>query len=66
MKKNIGTKDKIIRVCIGVAALVGIVFVEDTLVQGILLVLSIIALGTAAIGWCGLYRLLGINTCKVQ
>lgn len=63
MKKNVGTVDRSIRGLAGVALLA--VFFLGVLegVGGIIaLVVGIVMLGTAIIGWCPPYSLLGINT----
>jgi membrane-bound ClpP family serine protease len=66
MNKNVGTLDKLLR--IGVAAIMAYLYFSET-VTGTLgivaLVIGIAALATSAIGFCGLYSILGINTCKV-
>ena len=63
MKKNVGTIDRTIR---GLAGLAGIGVYATGAVEGtpgiIALVVGIVLLGTAAIGWCPPYSLLGINT----
>lgn len=59
MKQNIGKVDKIIRVVVGIIIMVlGLIF------QSWLGILGIIPIATALLGFCGLYPLLGINTCK--
>ncbi|MDH3450704.1 MAG: DUF2892 domain-containing protein [Gammaproteobacteria bacterium] len=67
MQKNVGSIDRVIRALVGVALLA--VYFLGTL-QGALgigaLVVGIVMLGTAAIGWCPPYALLGINTCGVR
>lgn len=61
MKNNVGKTDKIIRIVIGLAiAVLGIYY------QSYWGLLAIIPLGTALIGSCGLYSLLGINTCPLK
>ncbi len=63
MQKNVGTVDRSIRGLAGVALLA--VFFLGILegVAGIVaLVAGIVMLGTAALGWCPPYSLLGINT----
>ncbi len=61
MQKNIGSTDKIIRLIIAIfAAILGY------LINPWFYVLTVIALFTAFIGWCGLYQLLGINTCPIK
>ncbi|MCE1174213.1 MAG: DUF2892 domain-containing protein [Propionibacteriales bacterium] len=67
MVKNVGNADKVVRAAIGVIALVAAFLVGITSVWGIVLaVVAVIALGTAAVGFCPLYRLFGINTCATK
>ena len=63
MKKNVGTIDRSIRALVGIA-LLGYYFLAG--VEGtagiVMLVIGIAMLGTAAIGWCPPYSLIGLNT----
>jgi len=61
MKKNVGTVDKIIRAVLGV----GFVVLSFT-VSWWFLIGAVLMFGTAALGTCGIYTLLGISTCKTQ
>ena len=64
MKQNEGTADRIIRVIIGTLAIVaGYLWLSGT-VQTVAYVVGIVALATGLLGFCGLYSLLGISTCK--
>jgi hypothetical protein len=61
MEKNVGKIDKIIRyVLAAVSAYLGYS------VSAWFYIVTVIALVTAATGFCALYPLLGINTCKVK
>lgn len=63
MTKNIGPIDRAIRVVVGIALLAGFFLGALEGVVGIIaIVVAVAMLGTAAIGWCGPYSLLGINT----
>ncbi|HAX03264.1 MAG: hypothetical protein A2Y45_01115 [Tenericutes bacterium GWC2_34_14] len=62
LKKNVGKVDQIIRYVIAVV-LVVLAFV---LPLYWLLIPAAIALFTALFSFCGLYKLFGINTCKVE
>ncbi len=65
MKKNVGTIERIIRALIGIAALAAYFLGMATGTVGIVaLVVGVVLLGTAAIGWCPPYALLGISTAK--
>ena len=63
MNKNVGSIDRTIR---GVAGMVAIALYALGILAGTLgivaLVAGIVLLGTAIIGWCPPYALLGINT----
>lgn len=63
MNKNVGTIDRVIRAVVGVAAVIGAFSLGLTSVWGIVLaVVAVIALVTAIVGFCPLYRLFGIST----
>lgn len=67
MKKNVSNLDKGIRVAI--AALVALLYYFDVITGTLAYVLmgvGIILLVTSLINFCPLYRLLGINTCKLK
>ncbi|MBE9395759.1 DUF2892 domain-containing protein [Pontibacterium sp. N1Y112] len=60
MEKNIGSLDKAIRVLVGLV-LLALVFVGPQSVWGwVGLPVILIAL----FGWCPLYKILGVSTCK--
>jgi hypothetical protein len=67
MTKNVGTIDRAIRAIVGIVAIA--LFATNTL-QGtvgiIAIVVGVVMLGTAALGWCPPYALLGINSCGVK
>lgn len=66
MKTNEGTADRAIRVVLGVAAIAGALLVGASSVAGIVLfVVAGVLLVTAAVGFCPLYRVFGISTCRV-
>jgi hypothetical protein len=64
MKLNIGDGERLIRVILGIyVMLLGFLFIQG--VAGIILgILGAIAFVTGAVGWCGLYALLGKSTIK--
>jgi hypothetical protein len=63
MKANEGTIDRIIRAVVGVAALLGAFAMGTGSVAFVLLlVVGAVLLVTAAVGFCPLYRVFGINT----
>jgi len=60
MTQNIGNLERVVRAVVGLA-LIAIVFVGPQTPWGWL---GLIPLGTALMGWCPPYALLGINTCR--
>ena len=61
MKKNVGDLDRAIRGIAGIAALgAGFYF------QSWWGAIGLVFLGTAAIGWCPPYALLGLSTCNSE
>ncbi|MCX7833958.1 MAG: DUF2892 domain-containing protein [Ignavibacteria bacterium] len=67
MKKNVGSADKVIRILI--AAIIAILFFTKVIsgtLGVILLIFAGVLLLTSLIGFCGLYTILGINTCKIK
>lgn len=66
MQTNESTVDRAIRLVIAVAAVAGAFAVGAGSVLGIVLfVVATIMLVTAAVGFCPLYRVFGLSTCKV-
>lgn len=63
IKQNVGNVDKSIRIVLGLLFLVIGVFVFKNY-QPLLILIGIILLLTGIFRFCGLYVLLGINTCK--
>lgn len=62
MLKNEASIDRLVRFVLGVV-LLSLVFIGPKTAWGWL---GIIPLATAAMGFCPLYRLLRINTCRMQ
>ena len=59
MTHNVGSIDRLIRLIAGIG-LLSLVFVGPQTWWGLL---GLLPLGTALIGWCPPYALLGISTC---
>jgi hypothetical protein len=62
MKSNVGGIDRILRIVVGLVLIV-------LTVMGVLPMwgyIGIVPLATGVIGWCGLYPMLGINTCPMK
>lgn len=67
MGRNVGTADRALRALIGILALLGafaLGWFSGWMVWAAAAV-GVIMLGTAAMGFCPLYRLVGINTCRI-
>ena len=65
MQHNTGNADRIVRVLLAIAFTAGGILAGGTL--GIVLfVMAAVMLVTAAVGFCPLYRLVGVDTCKVR
>lgn len=61
-KQNIGNIERILRVLVGAALILGF-FLSDGAYSWLYL-LGIIPLATGVVGYCPPYAMLGINTCK--
>jgi hypothetical protein len=60
MARNVGTADRVVRVLVGLV-LLALVFTGPKTPWGWL---GLIPLFTGLVGWCPLYRILGISTCS--
>jgi len=61
MEKNVGGRDKVVRIVLGLVIIgLGIYFKNWLGLIGLILLL------TGLMGWCGLYKVFGINTCKMK
>jgi len=66
MTRNEGTVDRSVRVLIAVVAVAAAFAVGAGSVLGIVLfAVAAVMLVTAAVGFCPLYRVLGLSTCRV-
>jgi hypothetical protein len=67
MKKTVGSADKIIRYIIAIIAIyVAYTGMVSSPWNYILYVVAAIMIVTALTGFCGLYSVFGINTCKLK
>jgi hypothetical protein len=72
MAQNVGAMDRQVRTAIGALAGIGSLAVLGNVVSlpsvlsPFLGVLALIMLGTAATGTCGLYSVLGVDTCPMD
>lgn len=65
-KTNEGNIDRIVRGVVGIALIAFFFINMGTTLAWIALVVGAVALFTAVTGWCGVYTLFGINTCKMK
>lgn len=63
--KNVGSIDRLVRILVGSALILGFFLNRDGAYSWLYLV-GIIPLATGVFGTCGLYSVFGINTCKVK
>jgi hypothetical protein len=64
MTQNVGGVDKGLRIIIGIALLSLIFILEGN--QRWLGLIGLVPLGTALMGWCPLYAIVGIKTCPAS
>jgi uncharacterized membrane protein len=64
LKPNEGKTDRMIRVVLGVILLVVAFFNLSGIAQIVVASAGVIAFVTGAVGFCGLYKILGISTLK--
>ncbi|MBS3108276.1 DUF2892 domain-containing protein [Candidatus Woesearchaeota archaeon] len=65
MKNNVGVADRAIRFIGGLILLyLGLFLINNTLASILLVIFGLIGVVEGLIGYCGLYKLLGINTAK--
>ncbi|MBE0508405.1 MAG: DUF2892 domain-containing protein [Marinospirillum sp.] len=61
MSKNVGTLDKGVRLILAL-----LFFAAGFYYQSVWGLVGLIPLVTALVGWCPLYRLLGLSSCKAK
>ena len=66
MKRNESNQDRGIRAVVGIIALLIGLFAVGGFLRALLIIVGLVLVITAAVGFCPLYRLVGINTCKVR
>ncbi len=72
MAQNVGSMDRKLRTAVGAVAglvslgtLAGVVGLPE-MASPVLGIIAVMMLGTAAAGTCGLYSILGVDTCSVK
>ena len=67
MTANVGSTDKVIRLVLAIAAVIGAYLAGMSSLLGIVLLVVGAVLGvTAFTGFCPLYRVLGMSTCPAR
>lgn len=69
MEKNIGRNDRLVRLILGLCAIVLAIFlaIKVNLIAGIIVaLLGLFTIYEALAGWCILYKVMGINTCPIK
>jgi len=63
MERNEGKMDRLLRIVLGIV-LIALWALRDFSYELVVLLIGLIALITGLTGFCTIYKLLGINTCK--
>jgi hypothetical protein len=67
MKKNIGQKDKAVRsIVAAVFIILSLLGVVSGVLEIVLLVIAGVLILISAFSFCGLYTVLGVNTCPIK
>ena len=65
LKKNVGSVERILRIAVGIAALVAFFLLPEASYRYWLLI-GIVPLATGLMSSCPLYTIFGISTCKMK
>lgn len=65
MTRNVGGIDRILRIVIGLALILGFVLNAEASYRWLYLI-GLVPLLTGVFGTCPLYSLLGVNTCRLN
>ena len=66
MQTNMGTIDRVLRIIAGLALIAFAIFGPADIGWKWVGYIGFVPLGTALIGWCPAYTLLGISTCPAK
>ena len=65
MTCNLGSRERAIRVAVGMGLIVGALFVEQPgWIVGVMYVVGGVAMLTGLVGFCPAWKLFGLNTCR--
>lgn len=65
-KKNEGNLDRVIRALLALTFAILAWFYFSGTLKIVFFALALVLLFTAITGFCGLYRIIGVNTCKIK
>jgi len=63
--RNVGTIDRAVRIVVGLALIAGFFLNPEASLRWLYLI-GIVPLATGVLGTCGLYSVIGINTCGLR
>ena len=63
MTTNIGTVDRVLRILVGLALIAWALGYVPGVYPSVWGWIGLVPLATALVGWCPVYRLLGVDTC---
>lgn len=62
MKSNVGGIDRVLRIVVGLV----LIALAATDTVGVWGYLGVVPLLTGLMGWCGIYTVLGLNSCPIR
>jgi hypothetical protein len=65
MKKNVGSIDRVLRIVVGAALLIGF-FLNMNTAYGWVMLIGIVPLATGLMSSCPLYSIFGLSSCPVK
>ena len=66
MIKNIGKKDRLVRLILGIICFAAAYFSKNDISQILLVAAGIFCVFQATFSWCAWYSFIGKNTCPIQ
>jgi hypothetical protein len=65
-ERNLGNVDRVLRILLAVVCITLAFFIDISVLEFILILVSLFTLYEGVFGWCALYAVLGIKTCPVE
>lgn len=69
MEKNIGFEDRVARLALGLFTIMAAYFIalDVNIIAGVIVaLLGLFSIYEALVGWCIVYKILGVNTCPIE